>query len=90
MSSSAQIKSEQLKEIIEDEMKTDQCGRDVQEQVDDGEEVLNPKNTSSALSTVVNTIKNEFEQEYLDEAVRLLNAHPICQSPDDHVPGHKY
>ena len=27
---------------------------------------------------------------YLDEAVRLLNAHPICQSTDNHVPGHKY
>jgi len=42
------------------------------------------------LSAVLTTINTEFEQEYLEEAVRLLNAHPIRQSPDDRVPGHKY
>jgi hypothetical protein len=90
MSPSAQLTSEQLKEIIEDEMKTDQGSREVQEQVEDGEAVLDPDNTSSVLSTVLNTINNEFEHECLDEAVRLLMAHPICQSTDDRVPGHKY
>ena len=90
MSPSAQLTSEQLKEIIEDEKKTDQSAREVQEQVEDGEEVLDPDNTSSVLSTVLNTINNEFEHECLDEAVRLLNAHPIRQSTDDRVPGHKY
>ena len=90
MSPSAQLTSEQLKEIIDDEMKTDQGAREVQEQVEDGEEVLDPDNTSSVLSTVLNTINNEFEHECLDEAVRLLNAHPIRQSIDDRVPGHKY
>jgi len=90
MSPSAQLTSEQLKEIIEDEKKTDQGSREVQEQVEDDEEVLDPDNTSSVLSTVLNTINNEFEHECLDETVRLLNAHLIPQSTDDRVPGHKY
>jgi len=68
----------------------DNSAREVQEQVEDGEEVLDPENTSSVLNTVLNTINHEFEHECLDEAVRLLNAHPIRQSPDDHVPGRKY
>jgi len=89
MSPSAQLTSEQLKEIIEDEKKTDKDAREVQEQVD-GEEVLDPDNTRSVLNTVLNTINNEFEHDCLDEAVRLLNAHPIRQSTDDRVPGHKY
>jgi len=80
MSPSPQLTWKQLKEIIEDEMKTDQGSRAVQEQVEDGEVVLNPDNTSSVLSTVLNTITNEFEHECLDEAVTLLNAHPIRQS----------
>jgi len=41
-------------------------------------------------NTVLNTINNQFEHECLEEAVRLLNAHPIHQSIDDRVPGHKY
>jgi hypothetical protein len=71
-------------------MNTDQGSREFQEQVEDGEAVLDPDNTSSGLSTVLNTINNEFEYECLNEAVRLLNAHLICQSTDDCVPGHKY
>ena len=90
MSQSAQLTSEQLKEIIENEKKTDQSAREVQEQVEDGEEVLDPDKTNSVLSTVLNTINNEFEHECLDEAVRWLNAHPIRQSTDDRVPAHKY
>jgi len=62
MSPSAQLTSEQLKEIIEDEKKNDLDSREVQEQVD-GEEVLDPENTSSGLSTVLNTINNEFENK---------------------------
>jgi len=58
--------------------------------VEDGEEVLDPDNTSSVLSSVLNTINNEFEHKCPDEAVRLWNAHPICQSTDARVPGHKY
>jgi len=61
----------------------------VQEQVD-GEKDLDPDNSSSVLDTVPNTINNEFEHECLDEAVKMLNTHPICQSTDDCVPGHKY
>jgi len=90
MSPSAQLTSEQLKEIIEDEKNTDKDTREAQEQVEDGEEVLDPANTSSVLNTVLSTINNEFEHQCLDEAVRLLNAHSIRQSTDDRVPGHKY
>jgi len=89
MSLSAQLTSEQLKEIIEDEKKMDKRARQVQEQVEDGEEVLDPENTSSALNIVLNTINSEFEHECLDESVRLLNARPIRESPDDCVPGFK-
>jgi len=56
----------------------------------DGEEDLDPENTSLVLNAVLNTINNEFEHECLEEAVRLLNAHPIRQSIDGRVPGHKY
>jgi hypothetical protein len=42
------------------------------------------------LNTVLNTINNEFDHQCLDEAVRLLNAHPIGQSTEDHLPGHQY
>jgi len=58
--------------------------------VEDGKEVLDPDNSISVLSTILNTINNEFEHKCLYEAVRLPNAHPICQSTEDHVPGHKY
>jgi len=87
MSLSAQLTSKQLKEIIENEMNTDKSAREVHEQVEDGEEVLDPENPSSVLNTVLNAINNEFEHEFLDEAVRLLNARSIRQSPDDRVPG---
>jgi len=90
MGTSARLTSEQLKGIIKDEKKTDQSAREVQEQVEDGEEVLDPTNTSSVLNPVLNTINNQSEYECLDEAVRLLNAHPIRQSTDDRVPGHMY
>jgi len=89
MSISAQLTSEQQKEIIEDEKNTDKSAREVQEQVEDSEEVLSPENSSSVLNTVLNTINNEFEHVCLDETVRLLNAHPIRQSTDDRVPGRK-
>ena len=75
---------------MKDENNTDNSAGEVQEQVEDGEEVLDPENTSSVLNTVLNPINNEFEHECLDEEVRLLNVHPIHQSPDDHVPGHMY
>jgi len=87
---SAQLTSEQLKEIIEDEQKTDQGARGVQEKVEDGAEDLDQENTSSALNSFLNTMNNKFEHQCLNAAVRLLNAHPIRQSMDDHVPGHKY
>jgi hypothetical protein len=58
--------------------------------VEDGEEVLDPDNTRSVLSTIHNTINKEFDHDCLDEEVRLLNVHPILQSTDGCVPGHKY
>jgi hypothetical protein len=72
MSGSIQLTSEQLKEIIQDEKNTDKSAREVQEEVEDCEEVLNPEITSSVQNTVLNTINNKFEPECLDEAVRLL------------------
>ena len=90
MSPSTQLTSEQLKGIIKDKKKTDQGAREVPEQVEDGEVVLDPDDSSSVLSPVFNTINNEFKHECLNEAVRLLNVHPIRQSTDDRVPGHKY
>jgi hypothetical protein len=88
MSPSAQLSTEQLKEIIEHEKMTDQGARDVQEQVD-GEKDLDPDNTNSVLIAVLNTLNNKFEYECLEEAVRLVHAHLIRQSIDDRVPGHK-
>jgi hypothetical protein len=58
--------------------------------VEDGEEVLDPANTSFVLNTALSTINNKFEHECRDEAVRPLNAYPIRQSTDVQVPGHKY
>jgi hypothetical protein len=42
------------------------------------------------LNTVPNSINNKFRHDYLDEVVMVLNAHPIRQSPDTHIPGHMY
>ena len=90
MSPSAKPISERLKEIIEDENKTNKGSREAQEQVEDGEEVLNPDNMSSVVNTVLNTTNNQFDHECLDDAVWLLNALPFCQSTADRVPGHNY
>jgi len=60
MSPSPKLTSEQLQEIMEDKKKTDNSARDVQEQVD-GEEVLDPNNTSSELSCVLDTFNDKFE-----------------------------
>ena len=56
----------------------------------DGDKELDPENTRSVVNTVLDTINNAFEHECLADPVRLLNAHPIGQSIDDHVPGHNY
>jgi hypothetical protein len=89
MSLSAQHTSEHLKEINENETTTVKSARGVQEQVEDGEEVLDPENTNSGLNTVINTITNQFEHECLDKAARQLHGRPIHQSPDDRVQGRK-
>jgi len=89
-SPSAQCKLEQLKDIIEDEMITDKGPREDQEQVEDGEEVLDQQNTSSVCNTVFNTLNNEFEHKWLGETVRPLNAHLIWKWTNERIPGHKY
>jgi hypothetical protein len=90
MSPSAQLTLQQLKEIIEDEMKTDQCSKDVHEQLEHGKAVCDPDNTSSVLRTILNTNNIEFKHKCVDEVVRMLNAHPIRQRTGDSVSGHKY
>jgi len=85
MSLSAELISEQLKEIIQNEGNIDNSAREVQEHVEDGEEVLDPDNTNAVVNTVLNTISNEFEYGCLHEAVRLLTECPVRQSPDDRV-----
>jgi len=65
MSPSAQLTCEQLKQIIEDEKNTDKGAREVEEQVEDSEEVLDRANTSSVLNTVLSTINNKFETSVL-------------------------
>jgi len=90
MSPSPQLTLEQLKEIIEDKQNTEQGGREVQEQAEDGMEVLDPEHTSSVLNEVPSAINNNFEHKCLYEVARLLNAHRICQSSDDRILGHKY
>jgi len=83
MSTPAQLISDQLKEIIKVKMKTGNGEREAQQKVEEGEKVINPDNTSSILDTVLNTLNNKFAPKCVDEVVRLLNAHPICQSRTD-------
>jgi len=59
MSPTAQLTSEQLEVIIEQRKNIVIGAREVQEQVEDGEEFLDPANTSTVLNTVLSTI-NEF------------------------------
>jgi len=89
MRASAQLTSEQLKEIIKDEKKTNNVSREAEEEMD-GEEIFNPDNSGSVLSTVLNPINNAFEHECHNEAVRMLNAHPRHKSSDDCVLVYKH
>jgi len=57
--------------------------REVPEQLADGDEVVNPDNSSAVLNAVLNAINNRFEHQCVDEVVRGLNDHPICQSQAD-------
>jgi len=74
--------------MINEKMTTDHIEREVQNPVD-SEEGLHPDNINSVWSSHLHTINNKFEHDFLDEAVRLRNAHPIRQSRDAHVPDHK-
>jgi len=56
MGLSAKHTKEQVEEIIEDAQKTDKGGREVQEQVEGGQNVLHPDNSSSVVSTFLNSI----------------------------------
>jgi hypothetical protein len=73
--------------IIDDKKNTDKSVREVQEQVKDGEEVLNPDHSSSVQNIILNSINDKFDHKCLDEAVNVLNLHVIDQSPDACVPG---
>jgi len=78
MSPLAKRTSAQLKEIIQDDNKSKQGAMVFQEQ-QDGKEVWDPVNSCLELNILLNAINNKFENDTLDEAVRLLTAHPICQ-----------
>jgi len=56
MSPSPQLTSEQQKGIIQDEKTTDKGAREVQEEVEDAEEVLDPDDSGSVLTAVPDTI----------------------------------
>jgi hypothetical protein len=63
MSPMAHLASVQQAEIMEDENNSDKGAREVKEQVEDGEKVHNPANTTSVLNTVLSIINKEFEHE---------------------------
>jgi len=56
----------------------------------DGEQILDPDNSSSVLCTALSSYNNEFEYEYLDEIVRLLNTNPMHKLKVDHIPVNSY
>jgi hypothetical protein len=59
MSLSAQLTSEQLKKMIQDEKYTDTSPKHFKEQIENGETGLNPERTSSVANTVLITINIE-------------------------------
>jgi len=89
LSPSAELTFEQLNKIFEDEKQTDRCAWEVEGNID-GQEVLNPDNSSSQSITVLNWISNEFQYECLGEADRLLNVCPICQLNNVQFSGNEY
>lgn len=60
MINSPQLTSEHLNEIIKDEVKTVKVKSEVQAQVEDGKEVIDYNDSSSALRAVPNTIKKQI------------------------------
>jgi len=76
--------------MIEDKLKTGNGAREVEKPVWDGEEVLGPDISSSVHTTILGAINVYFKCDCHDKAARLLNAHQICQSKADQVPGIKY
>jgi len=90
MSVSAQLTSEQLKEISDDEMNTDKETRVVKKQLVDDKEVVAPENTNSVLNRVPNTFSNTFQHTGPDNAVRFLHEHAIRQSSNFRIAGGKY
>lgn len=90
MSPYVQLTSEQLKEIVENGQDSDKSAREVHEQVQNNEEVLDPDNTSVEWNSVLHSNNNKYKHKCLDDTVRQLNAHPVRQSTDDLDPRHKY
>jgi len=57
---SAQLRLERQKDIIQDNMKMDNSAMETQEQVENGEEVLDAENNRSVQNTVFDIINNQF------------------------------
>jgi len=74
MSPAAEFSSQQLKEIMEDNRTMDKGAWEIQEQVQHGEEVFDPGNSSSVLRAELITINNRLVSESGEEAVSLPNA----------------
>ena len=83
MSQASQLTWEVQEEIIANENIIDKGAKVVQDTVGD-EEYIDPDGIRWVWNTVLNQINNEFEHKCLDEVVRLLKAHLIHQSTDDH------
>jgi len=90
MSLYAQWTMVQLKEIIDDKKITGNDSTEVQVQLVDAEEVLDPDNCGSVMDTVFDAINYELAHGCQVQAARLLHAHLIRQSEADQVPCNKY
>jgi len=60
---------------------------EVEETLEDSDCVLNQKNGSLVVHTLINTVNDEFECGSIEKAVRLLNAHPVHQLKNNLVSG---
>jgi hypothetical protein len=63
-------------------------GREVLKQLD-GEEVFDPDNTCSVLSTVPNAIRNYFEYKCMLAVIKLLNSYRLCLSTHNRIPANQ-
>jgi len=90
MSPAVEVASQQLEEMMEDNRKTDNCACDIPEQVQDGDNDLNPAISCSVLSAKLITIHNRFVSQSGEETVSLLIPCLNFQSIADQITGNKY